>query len=96
MKSEDVKVGARVRYISKINQPHFFGTIGTIKKVEFDGVVQTFDVYQANGEPLGDCGPTWHTLRYFELVEGEGISTNFLSHKECPCGIFRGDCDYHK
>jgi hypothetical protein len=97
MKPEDVKVGARVRYIDQSNQPHFFGVVGTIKKIVGDPKCYcTFDVYQDDGSPLGDFGPSWATLAYFELVENSSAEHGSQSRKECPCGIYRGDCDYHK
>jgi hypothetical protein len=92
LKPEDIKIDAKIRCLKP---GQWFGVIGTIKRIDLhviDGSM-CWHVYKANSDPLGD-GPIWTKLKYFELVEP--ASQQAIKSRECPCGIYRADCDYHK
>jgi len=93
LKQKDIKIGAKVRCLKP---GQWFGVIGTIKEIErnIDGsIASCWYVYKANGDPLGD-GPIWTIQEYFELVEP--APQQVIKSRECPCGIARVDCEYHK
>jgi hypothetical protein len=81
------------------------GRIGWISSIIWVGSYPRYNVKDANGMPIGI---QWSFITSWDLyVDPSSIAPNTLrsaSHQssakpmsiECPCGIYRSQCDYHR
>ena len=101
MKDEECVIGAAVICVYKGG---FYGKIGTITDVHramptgvSSNYVQTFFVKDDNGDPIGADG--WSFTSSFDLYDPFTVRLPVVQKilkAECPCGINRKDCEYHK
>lgn len=70
--------------------PLVVGEIYEVIREENNGVYN--DCYFLNRGSAGEDG--WFKYRFI-VVEDDASTTKSQSH-ECPCGIVRAQCDYHK
>lgn len=94
MKIEDMKVGQKVRCLhhSKI----FKGKLGTISSVlvaSYGGRDGHITITWDDGS--NDLGG-WSRGECFEPLDIQPLQPKPIQSHICKCGIFRGDCDYHK
>jgi len=82
----------------------FHNRIGYIHTVQraTDGYVHSYSVKDSFGHMLG--GGLWYSLNCFDLYQDDSMPNTLRSGSlpaakksiECPCGINRSACTYHK
>lgn len=78
-----------------------YGKHGIIVDVVHDarGVVQCYFVHGVDGKPMGPENGKWYQHTSWVLAKSWALSfapINKPLSKECPCGIYRTECVYHK
>lgn len=93
------KVGTRVRTNSKCGPTSIgMGLMGKIVRVYFDENTFRLDLQWDDGSQVSTTGwsePLWDMLDFLDECSPTLRSAE-LPSLECPCKIFRGDCDYHR
>jgi hypothetical protein len=107
MTQDECIVGAKVICVHR----KYSGRIGTIKTVDRDefGYVSCYSVVDDSGNLI--VFNNWYSVNYWDIYTGltrvpmTGFKLQSVPDldltiktvsKECPCGIARADCDYHK
>jgi len=81
LKSDDIKVGKRIRCVEPGN---YFGLVGNITYVDFDGYGNKYwEVYDDNGDIIG---VVWSLLECFELVTEPKIKSRSLTIPDMKVG----------
>jgi hypothetical protein len=96
MQNNECVVGARVICVL---HGHFNGCVGYIGSVvrSANGEVDTYNVVDDNGNNIG-TGTSWIWLSSWDIyeVKDPNVPIKIIKLKECPCGIDRSDCTYHR
>ena len=97
MKDEECVVGALV--ISSQILRGLVGKIGYVDRSTFSRKIMSYGILNSNSYWVDSSGLAHRecflfcSLNSWEIYEPLVMKTH---SKECPCGIYRNDCEYHK
>lgn len=96
MKDEECVNGAKV--VCTVNDKNCFGFIGYITDVvrHANGTIDSYGVKDKHGREIGYT--VWRYVTSWDIyIDTEmHVESKKQLPSECPCGIMRVDCDYHK
>jgi hypothetical protein len=97
MKESECVLGAKVICVLQ-GSPHYarIGSIGQIDRVNDKIVIyHVLDIYNSFTHNIG---VGWSDLNSWNVIDPNllGDKKVKILSKECPCGIARADCDYHR
>lgn len=95
MKIADMRVGQRVR-CTKIKDSRFANKEGTVARLTIENTINgTGDIGIKWDDGTND-GSGWWNATCFEPIQDQPLQPKTSQSHICKCGIFRGDCVYHK
>jgi hypothetical protein len=85
----ECRIGTKVICVSAGD---YYGKIGYISDVVLSSM--SVDFYEVIDDKNKFIGSSWRFLSSWDVYKEEIVSVPLST--ECPCGIHRADCEYHK